>query len=54
MGKSNDFLRESTNSARVIKESLKIGGPDPKIKEGCILEGELVVYDDNVSSPFSK
>ncbi|KAF0638432.1 hypothetical protein FPSE5266_02778 [Fusarium pseudograminearum] len=29
-----------------ILESLKIGQPDARVTKGCILEGELVVYDD--------
>lgn len=33
---------------RTIIESLKIGQPDARVTKGCILEGELVVYDDYV------
>ncbi|ENH64700.1 DNA ligase 4 [Fusarium oxysporum f. sp. cubense race 1] len=33
---------------RIIQESLKIGQPDTRVKKACILEGELVVYDDSV------
>ncbi|KAK2698776.1 hypothetical protein QWA68_002474 [Fusarium oxysporum] len=32
---------------RIIQESLKIGQPDTRVKKACILEGELVVYDDS-------
>ncbi|EXK42271.1 hypothetical protein FOXG_01794 [Fusarium oxysporum f. sp. lycopersici 4287] len=31
----------------IIQESLKIGQPDTRVKKACILEGELVVYDDS-------
>ncbi|KAF5630910.1 DNA ligase 4 [Fusarium sp. NRRL 52700] len=31
----------------IILESLKIGQPDARVKKACILEGELVVYDDS-------
>ncbi|KAF5724053.1 DNA ligase 4 [Fusarium mundagurra] len=31
----------------IILESLKIGLPDARVKKACILEGELVVYDDS-------
>ncbi|EKJ77134.1 hypothetical protein FPSE_02778 [Fusarium pseudograminearum CS3096] len=39
-----------------ILESLKIGQPDARVTKGCILEGELVVYDDyqNKILPFDK
>ncbi|KAI5461377.1 hypothetical protein BGZ63DRAFT_385740 [Mariannaea sp. PMI_226] len=39
-----------------IKESLRVGKLDTKIKTGCILEGELVVYDDSQHKilPFHK
>uniref|UniRef100_A0A098DN54 ATP-dependent DNA ligase family profile domain-containing protein n=1 Tax=Gibberella zeae (strain ATCC MYA-4620 / CBS 123657 / FGSC 9075 / NRRL 31084 / PH-1) TaxID=229533 RepID=A0A098DN54_GIBZE len=39
-----------------IIESLKIGQPDARVTKGCILEGELVVYDDyqNKILPFHK
>lgn len=33
----------------VILESLRIGKSDARVSRGCILEGELVVYDDLVS-----
>ncbi|KAF4443862.1 hypothetical protein F53441_11321 [Fusarium austroafricanum] len=32
---------------RTILESLQIGQPDAKVTKACILEGELVVYDDS-------
>ncbi|KAF5979832.1 hypothetical protein FBULB1_5519 [Fusarium bulbicola] len=34
----------------IILESLKIGQPDARVKKACILEGELVAYDDSVDS----
>lgn len=33
---------------RTILESLQIGKPGAKITKACILEGELVAYDDSV------
>lgn len=39
-----------TNFHRIILESLKIGQGDARITKGCILEGELLVYDDSVRS----
>ncbi|CVK89298.1 uncharacterized protein FMAN_04399 [Fusarium mangiferae] len=41
---------------RIILESLKIGQPDARVKKTCILEGELVVYDDSQEKilPFHK
>ena len=33
----------------VIRQSLKLSKPDCPIKQGCILEGELVVYSNKVS-----
>ncbi|PCD19527.1 hypothetical protein FGRA07_05276 [Fusarium graminearum] len=35
-----------------IIESLKIGQPDARVTKGCILEGELVVYDDYPDEPY--
>ncbi|KAI1072833.1 hypothetical protein LB507_002954 [Fusarium sp. FIESC RH6] len=39
-----------------ILESLRIGQPDTRVKKACILEGELVVYDDSQGKilPFHK
>ncbi|KAL6924775.1 hypothetical protein FSHL1_002024 [Fusarium sambucinum] len=39
-----------------ILESLKIGQPDARVTKACILEGELVVYDDSQHKilPFHK
>ncbi|KAF5593038.1 DNA ligase 4 [Fusarium subglutinans] len=34
----------------IILESLKIGQPDARVRKACILEGELVAYDDSVDS----
>lgn len=31
-----------------ILDSLRIGQPDARVTKACILEGELVVYDDSV------
>ncbi|KAF4344489.1 hypothetical protein FBEOM_1546 [Fusarium beomiforme] len=41
---------------RIILESLKIGQADTRVKKACILEGELVVYDDSLKKilPFHK
>ena len=33
---------------RTILESLQIGRPGAKVTKACILEGELVAYDDSV------
>jgi hypothetical protein len=33
---------------RTILESLQIGKPGAKVTKACILEGELVAYDDSV------
>lgn len=41
---------QRTNFHRIILESLKIGHGDARITKGCILEGELLVYDDSVRS----
>ncbi|KAH7152232.1 hypothetical protein B0J13DRAFT_673288 [Dactylonectria estremocensis] len=40
----------------VILKSLNIGHPEAKISKGCILEGELLVYDDHEQKilPFHK
>lgn len=38
------------NFHRIILESLKTGQGDARITKGCILEGELLVYDDSVRS----
>ncbi|KAI1501092.1 hypothetical protein F5X99DRAFT_428676 [Biscogniauxia marginata] len=53
-GKDSTQDRVGLHSA--IRESLKIGGPDCPIKQGCILEGELVVYstEDHKILPFHK
>ncbi|KAH6892307.1 hypothetical protein B0T10DRAFT_510869 [Thelonectria olida] len=53
-GKDSTEDRDALHGA--IKESLRIGGPDIRIKEGCILEGELVAYDDSEHKilPFHK
>ncbi|GKT97883.1 dna ligase 4 [Fusarium langsethiae] len=39
-----------------ISESLRIGQPDVRVTKACILEGELVVYDDSQDKilPFHK
>ncbi|KAF6526668.1 hypothetical protein HZS61_009712 [Fusarium oxysporum f. sp. conglutinans] len=42
------YTRLSATEAKwIIQESLKIGQPDTRVKKACILEGELVVYDDS-------
>ncbi|KAI0592842.1 hypothetical protein F4775DRAFT_599219 [Biscogniauxia sp. FL1348] len=53
-GKDSTMDRESLHGA--IRDSLKLDSPDCPVKEGCILEGELVVYStrDNKILPFHK
>ncbi|KAI1632046.1 hypothetical protein F4809DRAFT_629375 [Biscogniauxia mediterranea] len=53
-GKDSTMDREGLHGA--IRDSLKLDSPDCPVKEGCILEGELVVYStrDNKILPFHK
>ncbi|RYP71880.1 hypothetical protein DL769_004593 [Monosporascus sp. CRB-8-3] len=43
-GKDSTNDRAALHSA--IRDSLRLGKPDCPLKQGCILEGELVVYSD--------
>ncbi|EWG48371.1 hypothetical protein FVEG_08168 [Fusarium verticillioides 7600] len=42
-----DSTEDRAALREIILESLKIGQPDARVKKACILEGELVVYDDS-------
>ncbi|KPM44021.1 hypothetical protein AK830_g2568 [Neonectria ditissima] len=53
-GKDSTEDREALHG--IVLESLKIGHVDSRITKGCILEGELLVYDDSQHKilPFHK
>lgn len=48
-GKDSTWDRVNLHGA--IRESLRLGQPDCPITKGCILEGEMLAYDERVSSP---
>ncbi|RYO88038.1 hypothetical protein DL766_008016 [Monosporascus sp. MC13-8B] len=51
-GKDSTNDRAGLHSA--IRDSLRLGKPDCPLKQGCILEGELVVYNGKQDFAFSK